>query len=102
MIEVGGRYNISRPGDIQSHRLSSTIVWTPSPRRSFSRARLAGRKRWQVVTHRHDANPVSFNEFSLAWREKVTSSIALSVQGDRYHNPSNTRSGVTLGVARYW
>lgn len=102
MIEVGGRYNISRPGDIKSHRVSSSIVWTPSPRRSFSARAIGGSEGWQVVRTGTTLTRFHSNDFSLAWREKVTSSIALSVQGDWYHNPFYTRSGVTLGVARYW
>ena len=42
------------------------------------------------------------HELSLAWREKVSSQWALNAQFDQYVNPFYTRSGVTLGVARYW
>ena len=102
MIEIGGRYNVSRPGDITSHRLSSTVVWTPSPRRSFSVRAIGGSEGWQIVRTGTTLTRFHSNDFSLSWREKVTTSLALTAQGDWYRNPYYTRSGVTLGVARYW
>ena len=102
MIEVGGRYNTSRPGNIRSHRLSTTTVWTPSPRRTFSLRGIGGSEGWQVVRSGTTLQRFQSQEGALAWREKLTPSFAISVQGDWYHNPYYTRSGVTVGVARYW
>ncbi|MBL0170711.1 MAG: YaiO family outer membrane beta-barrel protein [Gemmatimonadaceae bacterium] len=102
MIEVGGRYNSSRPGNIKSHRLSTTAAWTPSPKRTFSVRGIGGSEGWQVVRTGTTLTRFQSQEGALAWREKVTDDWALSIQGDWYHNPYYTRSGVTLGVARYW
>lgn len=102
MLEVGGRYNISRPGDITSHRLSTSATWTPSSRRSFSVRGIGGSEGWQTVRSGTVLTRFHSRELSLAWREKISAAWALSAQGDWYTNPFYTRSGVTLGVARYW
>lgn len=102
MLEVGGRYNISRPGDITSHRVSTSATWTPSARRSFSLRAIGGSEGWQTVRTGTVLTRFHSREASLAWREKITAAWAVSAQGDYYNNPFYTRSGVTLGVARYW
>ncbi len=102
MLEAGVRYNISKPGDIHSHRLSLTSVYTPSARRSFSLRAIGGTEGWQVLNTATTLSRFASQELALAWREKLTTRTAVSVQGDWYHNPFYTRTGVTLGVARYW
>lgn len=102
MLEAGVRYNTSRPGNITSHRLSTTAVWTPAPRRSFSLRAIGGSEGWQIVRTGTTLTRFHSQEFALSWREKVTSSLAVSAQGDWYNNPFYTRSGVTVGVSRYW
>lgn len=102
LLEAGLRYNTSRPGDIQSHRISGTTIWTPSARRSFSLRAIGGTEGYQVVRTGTTLTQFHSKEIALAWREKITGPWALSVQGDWYNNPSYTRSGVTIGVARYW
>lgn len=102
MLETGVRYNMSRPGDIRSQRVFASSSWTPSPRRTISARVFTGSEGWQTV--RTGATLTRFNsqEYALAWREKVFGPVAISVQGDLYRNPFYTRSGITLGVARYW
>lgn len=102
MLESGVRYNVSRPGDIRSQRVFASSAWTPSPRRTISARVFTGSEGWQTV--RTGATLTRFNsqEYALAWREKVLGPVAISVQGDLYRNPFYTRSGITLGVARYW
>ena len=102
MIEVGGRFNNSRPGSIRSQRVSTVAVWTPSPKRTFSVRGIGGSEGWQVVRSGTTLQRFRSQEVAFAWREKLTSLVAISAQGDWYHNPFYTRSGVTLGVARYW
>lgn len=102
VIELGGRYNFSSPGDIQSHRFTATTMWTPSTRRTFSLRAGAGTEGYQTVSIGTLITRFASEELALAWREMVTRSVAISVQVDGYHNPYYTRSGVTLGVARYW
>jgi YaiO family outer membrane protein len=102
LVEVGGRYNVSRPGDVASHRLSAVSIWTPSPRRSFSLRAIGGSEGYQVLGAQTTLTRFNSKELSLAWREKVGGPWALSVQGDHYTNPYYTRAGVTLGVARNW
>ena len=102
MIEVGGRYNSSRPGNIQSHRLSTTTVWTPSATRTFSLRGIGGSEGWQIVRTGTTLTRFRSQETTFAWREKVTDDLALNAQVDWYRNPYYTRSGVTVGVARYW
>ena len=102
MIETGVRYNISRPGDVASHRLWLSSSWTPSPRRTLSLRAIGGSEGWQTVRTGTTLARFHSEELSAAWREKVIGPWALSAQGDWYRNPFYTRSGVTLGVARYW
>lgn len=102
MLEAAVRYNVSRPGDIRSQRVSLTSIYTPSARRSFSLRAIGGSEGWQVLNTATTFTRFQSQEAALAWREKITSHIAVSLQGDWYHNPFYTRSGVTLGVARYW
>lgn len=102
MLEAGVRYNVSRPGNVKSQRYSTTAVWTPAARRSFSLRAIAGSEGWQVIRVGTTLTQFHSQEVAVAWREKLTQSVAISAQGDWYHNPFYTRSGVTLGVARYW
>lgn len=102
LLEVAGRYNISQPGDIRSHRLLGVAVFTPSPKRSISLRTVGGSEGWQIISAGTTLQRFHSTEYALAWREKVTTRWAISVQGDRYDNPFYTRAGVTIGVARYW
>jgi YaiO family outer membrane protein len=102
LLETGVRLNSSNPGDIQSHRVFGVAVLTPSPRRSLSLRAIGGTEGWQIVSAATTLRKFSSEEFSLAWREKLSRHWALSAQGDAYRNPFYTRRGVTLGVARYW
>lgn len=102
MLEIGGRQNWSRPGDIKSHRLFGAATLTPSPRRSFSLRAIGGTEGWQTLTSTTTLRRFHSSEISLAWREKPFERWAFNLQGDRYGNPFYTRAGVTLGVARYW
>lgn len=102
MLEAGMRYNWSRPGDVQSIRLSGVAILTPSPKRSFSLRSIGGSEGWQILSNTTTLTRFHSNETSVAWREKVSDNWAVSLQGDLYTNPFYTRSGVTIGVARYW
>ena len=102
IIETGVRYNVSRPGDVASHRLWMSSAWTPSPRRTLSLRAIGGSEGWQTISTGKTLARFHSQELSAAWREKVLGPWALSAQGDWYRNPFYTRSGVTLGVARYW
>jgi YaiO family outer membrane protein len=102
MVEVGGRYNTSNPGDIKSHRILATSVWTPKPTRTFSFRFTGGTEGYQTVSVGTLITKFASQDVALAWREMVSTSFAIHVQVDGYQNPYYTRSGVTLGVARYW
>ena len=102
LFEVSGRYNISTPGDIRSHRIQGVSIFTPSARRSFSARVGGGSEGWQIISASTSFRRFHSTEIALAWREKVTPAWALSLQGERYENPFFSRTGVTLGVARYW
>jgi YaiO family outer membrane protein len=102
VVELGGRYNVSQPGDVQSHRVHGVAILTPSSRRSVSARVAGGSEGWQLVTAGTTLRRFHSTEAALAWREKLTASIAVSVQADHYRNPFYTRSGITLGASRYW
>ncbi|MES2522136.1 MAG: YaiO family outer membrane beta-barrel protein [Gemmatimonadota bacterium] len=102
MLETGVRLNVSRPGNIRSHRILNSVSWTPTPRRSFSARAIAGSEGWQTLRAGTTLTRFQSQEYSVAWRELVAGPVALSLQGDFYRNPFYSRSGVTLGVARYW
>jgi YaiO family outer membrane protein len=103
IVETGVRYNSSRPGDIQSHRVHGIAMWTtPDARRSFSTRVIAGTEGWQIVNINTTLTKFASQEVAVAWRERVGRSLATNVQLDAYRNPFYTRAGVTVGVARYW
>jgi len=102
VLEAGGRWNTSRPGDIRSHRLHGVAIITPSPARSFSARVVGGSEGWQILSTQTTLQRFHSTEVSLAWREKITPTWAMSLQGDHYDNPFYRRTGVTVGVARYW
>jgi YaiO family outer membrane protein len=102
MLETGVRMNRSRPGNIRSQRVLGSMSWTPTPRGSLSARVLAGSEGWQTVRSGTLLTRFQSQEFALAWRQRVHGPLAVSMQGDYYHNPFYTRAGVTLGVARYW
>lgn len=102
LLEAGVRANTSNPGNIRSHRVHGVAVITPSPRRSISLRAIGGTEGWQIVSTTTTLTRFHSTEFALAWREKLSTRWALSVQGDAYENPFYTRRGVTVGAARYW
>ncbi len=102
VLEFGGRYNASQPGDVRSHRVHAVAMLTPSPRRSFSARVVGGSEGWQLVTAGTTLSRFHSTEAALAWREKLTTSFAVGLQADYYRNPFYTRSGITLGASRYW
>jgi len=102
LLETGVRFNISRPGEVRSHRLFGAAVLTPSPRRSFSVRAIAGTEGWQIVNTTITLQRFASQEYSLSWREKISGPWALTLHGDAYRNPFYVRSGGTIGVARYW
>ena len=59
MLEVGGRYNISRPGDITSHRLSSSGHVDPILAAQLFAARYRRIGRVANGTKRHPAHTLS-------------------------------------------
>lgn len=102
VLESGIRYNTSSPGSIKSHRIHGLAMYTPSDRRTFSARFIGGTEGWQILNVSTTLTHFASQEAALAWRERLGASTALSLQLDMYHNPYYTRSGVTLGVARYW
>ena len=102
VLESGIRYNTSRPGDINSHRVHAIAMYAPNSRRSFSTRLIGGTEGWQIVNVGTTLTRFASQELALAWRERIGTSRALNVQFDRYSNPYYTRMGVTLGVAQYW
>ncbi|MEN9509478.1 MAG: hypothetical protein RLZZ621_2041 [Gemmatimonadota bacterium] len=102
VLEVAGRYNISRPGNIESYRLIQSATYTPSPRRSFSIRQIQGTEGWQIISAERTLQKFSSGDWGLAWREKLGAHWALSLQGDRYTNPFYSRTGVTIGAAYYF
>jgi YaiO family outer membrane protein len=102
VLEAAARFNDSRPGNIASHRLFGVAILTPSPRRSISLRAGGGTEGWQIVSATTTLRRFASQDYSLAWREKLSAHWALSVQGDHYTNPYYTRTGATLGAARYW
>ncbi len=102
VLESGVRFNTSSPGSVKSHRVHGIAMYTPSSRRSFSVRGIAGTEGWQIVGAGTTLTQFSSQELSLAWRERIESKTAINLQLDGYRNPFYTRSGVTLGVARYW
>lgn len=102
VLESGVRYNTSRPGRIKSHRIHALAMYTPNSRRSFGMRMLAGSEGWQIVSDETTLTQFSSQEAALSWRERIGDTFALNLQADLYTNPFYTRSGVTLGVARYW
>lgn len=102
VLEVAGRYNISRPGNIESYRVINSITYTPAPRRSFSLRQIQGTEGWQIISIERTLQRFRSNDWGLAWREKLGAHWALSLQGDRYTNPFYSRTGVTVGAAYYF
>ena len=76
MIETGARYNVSRPGDVASHRLWLSSSWTPSPRRTLSLRAIGGSEGWQTVRIGTTLARFHSQELSAAWREKVVSELS--------------------------
>lgn len=102
VLEVAGRYNISRPGNIESYRIIRSATYTPVPRRSFSVRQIQGTEGWQIISAAKTLQQFRSDDWGIAWREKLGAHWALSLQGDRYLNPFYSRIGVTVGAAYYF
>lgn len=102
VLELAGRYNVSRPGNITSYRITRSVTYTPSPRRSFSLRQIDGTEGWQIIDVSRTLQKFRSDDWGVAWREKLGDHWALSLQGDRYHNPFYTRVGATIGAAYYF
>ena len=102
VLELAGRYNVSRPGNITSYRITRSVTYTPAPRRSFSLRQIDGTEGWQIIDVGRTLQKFRSDDWGLAWREKLGDHWALSLQGDRYANPFYTRLGVTVGAAYYF
>ncbi len=101
ILETGVRANTSWPGRISTARVSGAMTWM-SPRRSFSLRGIGGEEGWQILSAQTALTRFSSHEVSAAWRERVGDRWSTSLQVDRYENPTYTRTGLTLGLARTW
>lgn len=102
VIEAGARYNTSTPGDVHALRGYTAITAVPSPRRSIALRLGGGEEGYQLLGAQSLLQRFTSQEASLAWRERVASHWGLVLQADGYRNPFYTRTGGTLGIARYF
>jgi len=101
ILETGIRANTSWPGRIRTARVSGGATWMGA-RRSFSVRGIGGEEGWQVLSAQTALVRFSSQEVAVAWRERLGARWSTAVQLDRYDNPTYTRTGFTLGVARSW
>lgn len=101
IVESGLRANTSWPGRIRTARLSGAITHI-GPQRSFSLRGIGGEEGWQVLSAQTALVRFGSREVSLAWRERVGARWSSAVQLDHYDNPTYTRTGVSVGLARSW
>jgi len=101
ILEGGVRANTSWPGRIRTARFTGATTWM-SAKRSLTVRAIGGEEGWQILSATQSLILFSSNETSLAWRERVSQSWSTALQVDYYTNPTYTRTGVSLGVARSW
>lgn len=101
ILEGGVRANTSWPGRIQTARFSGAATWM-SAERSLTLRAIGGEEGWQILSANQSLIRFSSTETSLAWRERLGARWSTALQVDHYTNPTYTRTGVSLGVARSW
>ncbi len=101
IVEGGVRANTSWPGRIRTARFTGAATWM-SAKRSLTVRAIGGEEGWQILSADQSLIRFSSNETSLAWRERVSARWSTALQVDHYTNPTYTRTGVSLGVARSW
>ncbi len=101
IVESGVRANTSWPGRVRTARFSGAVT-RMSPQRSFSLRGIGGEEGWQILTAGTALTRFSSHEVSFAWRERLGTRWSSAVQLDRYENPTYTRTGLTIGLARSW
>lgn len=101
IFEASARGNTSWPGRIRTARYSGATTWMGA-RRSFTLRGTGGEEGWQILRVGTALTLFSSHDVSLSWRERIADRWSTAVQLDRYENPTYTRTGVTVGLARSW
>lgn len=102
VIEAGGRYNTSTPGQVHAARGYAAITAVPSSRRSVALRVGGGEEGYQLLGNTITFQRFASQEASIAWRERMTTDWGVLLQADAYRNPFYTRTGGTLGLTRYF
>jgi len=102
VLEAGGRFNWSTPGDVASQRgyLALTLGTTGS--RYLVVRGAAGSEGYQLTGSGTTERKFNSSEASISWREWLGSRAGIVVGAEWYDNPFYTRTGVQLGLFAGW
>jgi len=102
VLEVGGRFNWSTPGDLSSQRGYAALTLGRSGERFLVVRGGAGTEAYQLTGISATERRFRSSEVAVTWREWLGPRIGMLVGGERYHNPFYSRAGAQLGLFAAW
>lgn len=102
VLEVGGRFNWSTPGDVTSQRGHLALTLGRPGQRYLVLRGAAGSEAYQLTGSGATEQQFNSTEASVSWREWLGRRFGIVVGGEWYDNPFYTRTGVQLGLFAGW
>lgn len=102
VLEAGGRFNWSRPGDVASRRAHVALTLGRDGTRYVVFRGGAGTEAYQLTGSGATERKFHSREVALSWREWLGHRVGVAVGGEWYRNPFYTRRGVQVGLFTSW
>ena len=102
LVEAGGRVNWSNPGSVRTARASAALTLGRLGRTLVTLRGGAGGEGYQLLAPPVTPRNFQSREASGVLRQWVSRRFGFVLQGDWYHNPFYTRTGLSAGLFRAW
>lgn len=102
VLEVGGRFNWSTPGDVRSQRGQAALTLGRSGQRFVVLRAGHGSEAYQLTGSGATERKFTSSEAAITWRQWLGRHAGVLVGGEWYDNPFYTRTGVQLGLFAAW
>jgi YaiO family outer membrane protein len=102
VLELGGRFNWSRPGDVASQRAQLALTLGRQGSRYLVIRGSAGTEAYQLTGSGATEQKFRSREAAVTWREWLGRRMGIAIGGEAYHNPFYTRTGVQVGLFTSW
>ncbi len=102
VVEAGGRFNWSTPGEVTSRRGALALTMGRAGQRYLVLRGAGGTEAYQLTGSNATEQKFTSTEASLSWREWLGTRVGFVLGGEWYDNPYYTRTGVQLGLFAGW